>query len=169
MNYNLSEKRVLRKLDIPDFRHMTKDKVVQFASLLPNMDPEVAKKALEQFPEFKDMTIEIVNQLRQTMEKSVDSNNRSQDAFYSACDEVISILNEELQKDNLTSEDENRIRGSIIHVLEMMNEKDSENKKFLLGLVKTAGATACTLLLTTAVVLGGKGELPIKSIPKIRK
>lgn len=166
MKYNLSEKRVLRKLDIPDFRHMSKDKIVQFASLLPNMDPEVAKKALEQFPEFKDMTIEVVNQLRIIMEKSVDSNDRSQDAFFSACNEVISILNEELKKDNLTSEDENRIRESIIRVLGMMKEKDTENKKFLLGLAKTAGATACTLLLTSAVVLGAGGKLPLKSFRK---
>lgn len=50
MRYNLSEKKVLKKLGIEDFRHMTKDKIVQFASMLPQMDPEVAKKALEQFP-----------------------------------------------------------------------------------------------------------------------
>lgn len=47
MNRSLTEKQVLRKLGISDFRHMTKDKVVRFVSMLPYMDPEVAKKALE--------------------------------------------------------------------------------------------------------------------------
>ena len=39
-----NELQVLKKLDIPDFRHMTKDKVIAFASMIPRMDPEVAKK-----------------------------------------------------------------------------------------------------------------------------
>jgi len=44
MKHTLSEKRVLSKLGIADFRQMTKDKVVKFASMLPYMDPEIAKK-----------------------------------------------------------------------------------------------------------------------------
>ena len=47
MKHSMTEDKVLRKLDIPDFRHMTKDKVVSFVSMLPQMDPEVAKCALE--------------------------------------------------------------------------------------------------------------------------
>lgn len=31
---------------------MTKDKVMTMVTMLDRMDPEVAKKALEQFPEF---------------------------------------------------------------------------------------------------------------------
>ncbi|WP_156951394.1 hypothetical protein [Lacrimispora aerotolerans] len=46
MSETITEQKVLNKLDIPDFRHMTKDKVMGFASMLPDMDPEVAKKAL---------------------------------------------------------------------------------------------------------------------------
>ena len=60
MKYTLSEKKVLKKLGIKDFRHMTKDKVVSFASMLPYMNPEVAKKALEQFPSFKDLAGDMV-------------------------------------------------------------------------------------------------------------
>jgi hypothetical protein len=37
---------VLKKLDIPDFRHLTKDKVIEFATMVPRMNPEVAKKAV---------------------------------------------------------------------------------------------------------------------------
>lgn len=58
MKRTLSEKKVLKKLGIPDFRHMTKDKVVEFASMLSRMDPEVAKKALEQFPEYAKNVLE---------------------------------------------------------------------------------------------------------------
>jgi hypothetical protein len=55
----MSEEKVLKKLDIVDFRHLTKDKVIKMASMLDKMDPEVAKKALEQFPEFANTTKEM--------------------------------------------------------------------------------------------------------------
>ena len=50
-----SEEAVLKILDIPDFRHLTKDKAIEFVSMIPQMDPEVAIKALEQFPQLKEV------------------------------------------------------------------------------------------------------------------
>ena len=73
----MSEKKVLKKLGIPDFRHMTKDKVVKFVSLLPNMDPEVAKKALEQFPAFADLAKEMVVQLKLLSDKTFEEDRLS--------------------------------------------------------------------------------------------
>ena len=52
MSKTITEQKGLNKLDILDLRHITKDKVMGFESMLPDMDPEVAKKVLEQFPEF---------------------------------------------------------------------------------------------------------------------
>ena len=51
MGRSLTEAQVLKKLDIVDFRHLTKEKVMSMATMLDKMDPEVAKEALEQFPE----------------------------------------------------------------------------------------------------------------------
>ena len=45
MARSLTEQKVLKKLGIDDFRHLTKDKVITMASMLDRMDPEVAKKA----------------------------------------------------------------------------------------------------------------------------
>ena len=45
MPKTLTEAQVLEKLNIPDFRHLSKDNVMSFASMIQNMDPEVAKKA----------------------------------------------------------------------------------------------------------------------------
>ena len=46
MSRTLTEKKVLKKLGIDDFRHLTKEKVITMATMLDKMDPEVAKKAL---------------------------------------------------------------------------------------------------------------------------
>ena len=47
MSRTLSEQKVLKQLKIEDFRHLSKDTVMRFASSIQKMDPEVAKKALE--------------------------------------------------------------------------------------------------------------------------
>ena len=56
----LTEQKVLKKLGIEDFRYLTKDKVVKMANMLDKMNPEVAKKAIEQFPNFSNTMKEIL-------------------------------------------------------------------------------------------------------------
>ena len=60
----MSEKEVLQKLGIPDFRHLSKKTAVQFISSIPQMDPEVAKKALDQFPELANMALGIAKEYK---------------------------------------------------------------------------------------------------------
>lgn len=57
---NLTERQVLDQLGIPDFRHLSKDKIMTFFSMLPNMNPDVAQKAIEQFPVYADVVKEVV-------------------------------------------------------------------------------------------------------------
>ena len=78
MNKRITEEQVLKTLGIPDFRHMTKEKIIQFISVLPYMDPEVAKKALEQFPEFKDLMGTAVIEYKSIIIDMVESNSESQ-------------------------------------------------------------------------------------------
>jgi hypothetical protein len=59
MSKTLTEQKVLKKLGIQDFRCLTKDKVLTMASMLDKMDPEVAKKAIEQFQNFSDTMSEV--------------------------------------------------------------------------------------------------------------
>ena len=73
----MDEKKVLKKLGITDFRHLTKEKVIKMASILDKMDPEVAKKALEQFPEFANTARELLGEYREFFEKGIEANNQS--------------------------------------------------------------------------------------------
>ena len=96
MSRTLTEQKVLKKLGIPDFRHMTKDKVMKFASMLHKMDREVAIKALEQFPEFANATTEIVAYFKEIVAKGFEENSASQNAFYSMCESINETLKQEL-------------------------------------------------------------------------
>lgn len=62
MKYSLTEQKLLKKLNIEDFTHMSKEKLIAFASSIHKMDPEVAKAAIAQFPNFKELASECINE-----------------------------------------------------------------------------------------------------------
>lgn len=155
MTRTLTEHQVLRRLGIPDFRHMTKDKIIKFASMLHKMDREVAIKALEQFPEFADATKDIVAFFKETLIKGFDENNASQTSFYQTCDSIINSL-EEMKNDELTFEEKQIIIDKMLLIANMKAKKDSENKEFIL---KLGGLGAFIVVIVTAITantIGGQ-------------
>lgn len=161
MKRMLTEKQVLKKLNISDFRHLSKDKVMKFASMLPNMDPEVAKKALEQFPEFAKTTKDILVDYKQILEKGMESNDKSIMSCYDASKLIIASLQKELEKEELTFEERKYIVDKMLEVSRMMNEKDTENKKFLLGLSMVAGVVVTSVIGVAASVLGSNSQVEL--------
>ena len=159
MTRTFSEKKVLKKLGITDFRHMTKDKIIKFASMLPYMDPEVAKKALDQFPAFKDLASDLVVQYKDIVEKAFNENQISQQAFYDACNTIIKSLQRELEADNINSDERSRIEDKMIQVARMIGEKDSENKGLLLKIVGGAVLFLGSVIAVTAGILGSNTQL----------
>ena len=130
MGRSLTEQKVLKKLGIEDFRHLTKDKVIKMASMIDKMDPEVAKKALEQFPDFANTTKEMLVEYKNTLDKSLESNRESVQTFYNSCNSMIESLQKQLEDKNLTFEERKYIIDTMLEISKMMEAKDSENKKF---------------------------------------
>lgn len=158
MKRTLTEQKVLKKLGISDFRHMTKDKIVKFASMLPYMDPEVAKKALDQFPAFKELVSQLVVEYKAIVEKVLAENTASQDAFYTACNSILESLQRELQSDDLTQEEKDRIENKMLEVAKLIGEKDSENKRFLVKLIAIASFAVVGIVGTAASLLGSNSQ-----------
>ena len=101
MRKPLTEQKVLKKLGIEDFRHLSKDKVIMMASMLDRMEPEVAKKAIEQFPQFSDTMKELLLDYKNVLDKALDENTESVNSFYESCNITISSLQKILEKDDL--------------------------------------------------------------------
>ena len=159
MARTLTEKKVLKKLGIPDFRHMTKDKIVAFATMLPKMDPEVAKKALEQFPEFAKTATEIVSYYKEMIEKGFDYNDASVHSFYLTCDAIIATLNEQLKDGNLTFDEKQIIIDKMFELAKMKAEKDTENKHFIADIIGKATVGVGIVVATVAAVLGVQTQM----------
>lgn len=154
MNRSFNEKQVLKKLGISDFRHMTKDKIVRFVSMLPYMDPEVAKKALDQFPAFADLAGTIITEYKGIVDAVIKGNASSQDSVYVSCSNILDSLRDELQRDDLTPEERDRIADRMIEVAKIISEKDSENKKFLIKVMVIVGITVSAVTGAAAAILG---------------
>ena len=154
MSRTLTEQKVLRKLDIPDFRHLTKDKVVSFVSMLPQMDPEVAKCALEQFPAFAETSRVVVSCLKESMEVIVSSNAENMAEFHARCQEALAALEAELAREDLTDEGRKMVIDGIMGIIGALSQKDSENKKFLSSMFNGVLIVGSIVLLCMAAPLG---------------
>ena len=159
MNRTLSEKKVLKKLGIDDFRHLSKDKVMVMASMLDRMDPEVAQKVLEQFPDFAGTMREIFKEYKISLDKGFDTNDKSVDSYYATCDSIISACQKELEKESLSFDERQRIIDRMIDVANMKGAKDTENKKFIvaLGMLSVSALSVTATVLLTA--LGGNAKV----------
>lgn len=62
----VSEDAVKHALKIDSFRNLSKDKVMQFASMIPYMDKEVAIAIINQFPVYADFGKAAIEQYTQT-------------------------------------------------------------------------------------------------------
>lgn len=164
MSRTLGEQKVLRKLGIEDFRHLTKDKVITMASMIDKMDPEVAKKALEQFPDFSNTTKEIVKEYKDTLDKGLESNRESVQSYYDQCKSIIKILEKQLESENLSFEERKYIIDKMFEIQKMMGEKDSENKKFITALALASATTACIAMTVLASALGGNTKIETNEI-----
>lgn len=94
--------------------HLTKDKVIKMASMLDKMDLEVAKKALEQFPEFANTTKEMLTEYKVSLDKGLESNNESVKAVYDTYNAIITSLQKKLENENLTFEQKKYIIDKIV-------------------------------------------------------
>lgn len=158
MKRTLSEQKVLNKLGISDFRHLSKDKIVQFVSMLPYMDPEVAKKAIEQFPSFAEYAGKVVAEYKSMVEAALNENSDSQKAFYRTCDGILSSLERELQKESLSQEERTHIEDGMLKIAQMIYDKDSENKCFILKVITVVGITLAGITATAAAILGANHQ-----------
>lgn len=159
MSKPLSEKQVLKKLDIPDFRHLSKEKAMQLVSMIPKMDRDVAMKALEQYPKLLDVSIDTVKQYKEAILKVLDSNDKSMEAQYKALDTLSRALEEELKRDELSTADRMFIIEQLSAIPKMAKGIDADNKRFLLQIQGVMSTVVVGVVGVAAAALGGDFSL----------
>lgn len=164
MRRTLSEKQVLKKLNIVDFRHLTKEKVMSMASMLDRMDPDVAKKALEQFPEFTNTMRQILFEYKKSLDEGIRQNADGVKSYYDTCDAIITSCQKELKKESLSFDERRFILEQMVLVVKMKDDKNSEDKRFIV-IMSVLGLTA-VVLTTGALItaLGGNFKINTEAV-----
>lgn len=153
---------LLRKLDIPNFQHMTVDKVLTLANNLPYMDREVALQALSEFPNFVELEKSLVVTMRDTVDAAFTANDKSTSAVYDSCKQSLDYCYNRLNSDNITDDERIRLENMIMDVNTMIYNKDTENKQFIASVITKVSATAFGIAVLAFGLLGGAAqeELP---------
>ncbi len=169
MQRSLTETQVLKKLNIEDFRHLTKDKVISMATMLDKMDPEVAKKALEQFPEFANTMRQILADYKQSLDEGMRQNAEGVKSYYDTCDVIISSCQKQLEQEDLSFEERRFILEQMVLVAKMKGEKNTEDKKFIV-MMSVIGLTAIGLTAGALITaLGGNFKVDTDAVKKLTK
>lgn len=154
MSRPYTEIQVLKKLDIPDFRHLTKDKVIAFTSMIPRMDPEVAKKALDQFPNFASTSLDIMKEYREIIETALADDRDGTQKCYEMYDRVMNSLERILQEDELSFDEKAYILDQMKLVADEVSRKDYEKSSNRLKILGIAGGVAASIVAILGSIIG---------------
>ena len=152
MSRQLSEKQVLEMLGIPDFRHLSKDRIMSFTSALPQMEPQVAIAALQQVPHFADTSLEIMRIYKETVSQTLAEDQENVQSFNASCDMVLGLLETLSQNDDLSFE-------QMMAVLKMKSDKDTETKRFKFAVIGAVAVLGCFLTGAVLAALGGSSQI----------
>lgn len=150
----ISEEKMLQTLDIPDWRHMTKDKVLEFASQMYKLDPEVAKHAISQFPNFSELGINIVATLKDSLTEICESDDKHMDRAYEINEKILDKLEIQLNRPLQTSKSREKIINAMITVSNNINELEHERRHFVLNGFKAVATAAVAVISIAGAVLG---------------
>ena len=146
----ITEDEVKKILGIDSFRNLSKDKIVEFISILPNIEKDIALSAINQFPAYTELAGTMISKMTDMCETALKENSSSQKG---AIDGYLIILNsysEQIKNDTLTESERKTLNKEMIRIADKLSAKDTENKNFIMSVVKTGGA-----VLTMALLIGG--------------
>ena len=126
----LSEEDVKHMLGIENFRQLDKKTTIEFISSISQMDPEVAVKALEQFPELGKIALGIAKENREALVAAFEANDKSSAAALASIDSIIAALSKELDKDELTTEERKLIIDTLSKLAAEIKDIHKSNQKF---------------------------------------
>lgn len=152
-NY-MTEEEVKKALDITDFRSVTKEKIMDFVSIIPNVDKEVAISIINQFPNYIDMAKDMVGGLMNLCEIALNDAKTGRKEAIESYKGVLETLKEELKDGVITSEDRKIINEQMISIAEKIDNVNDKHNAFIKDIVTKVGGTLAGVLIIGAAILG---------------
>lgn len=81
MEYTNKEKQILSLMERTDFRNLSKNEVLSYASKLNELRPEVAQQVIAQFPEVAKLIQSTMTEFKDILEKIIASDDERRKEF----------------------------------------------------------------------------------------
>ncbi|MGF1399888.1 hypothetical protein [Streptococcus infantarius] len=148
MEYTVAEKDILNLMERTNFKNLSKNDVITYASKLGELRPEVAKEVLAQYPQFvslinsnlteyKSMIDSIIASDDKSIENYFEFANKEQAEFsksraeyYSLLGEIQSDYSKILNTPDLSPEQKLVIMENELKLAEMASNKDKEIREY---------------------------------------
>lgn len=134
--YLVSEEQVKKALQIDSFRNLSKDKIVEFASLIPHMDKDVAIAIINQFPAYVESSRNMIEQYNAMCDKVLQSNDDSRKDAVMAYKTILDDLSILLKQDGITPEQQEKITDKMILVADKIADLHEDNRNLMLRKAK---------------------------------
>lgn len=151
-----NEDEIKRALGVRSWRNLSKDKVIKFAAMMPDMATEVRMKIVEQFPNFKDLAKNSVDTVGKAHESTLSANEKSQDHFRRASQQQRDVLEKDLNRDDISWEERKFLHEAFQENVSQESQKDSENKQFLERGLRVVAVGAGAAIALGAVFVGAR-------------
>ena len=138
---------------------------MEFVSLIPNMDKEVAIKIIEQYPAFAKLSESMVAQLNKMCAIALEKNEESQRLTIQAYKQILDELSNQLHMEDISKEEREKITKQMIEIADKISVKDTENKAFIDKMAKYSTGFAIGVVVLGAAILGV--NIKGKDIPKL--
>lgn len=144
MEYTLKEKEILSMIGKTDFKHLSKNDFVSYASKLNELRPEVARMVIAQYPELANMIVSVANEYKGMLDTVMSSDNKSVERVYDVADKEMQMnetsrieffdladkvrqdLSKGLDNPDISEDERNKIREQEMEILRMADKKDKE-------------------------------------------
>lgn len=142
--------------------------VSQLYSQIPYMDAETASKIIEQFPEFKELCLGLVDKIKEQANTMLDADQKDTDRVYQMNEIALNAFADELKKEEISDEMRKYYADRIVELCQMNHQIKQENQNFRRGLFYGVCAVGATALAFAATVLGvnflagGRTNAPIE-------
>lgn len=165
MDINLSENESINIAQVGDLtpknvstlKKLAKTNFTKFAFAVQEMSSEVQMKLIEQLPEFRELAKQSLVTLSEAYEKTIASNEKSEEQVFAGYRSLIDALLKMLDKEELSLEEQFAITSKIAEANREIAEIDKTNKQFKLQMYGKIATGALVIgALVVAAVAGGK-------------
>lgn len=159
------EKVFLSYFGYDDGRNIKMKDMVGLFSTLNEMEPEVAMKVIDQFPELAKTSVAMAKQFCEISFDALKKNDESTKNTLMVLQRAIDAITETMKSELASEEDKKHYANLLLEIARLVVDVNKSNQQFLLKALSVSGKCIGGFLLITVAILGvgGNFKLPPSS------